>query len=168
MKKHRKKAITKPRKSKSRSVIKFSPDAELLAFAESFSDHYKVLTAGEYVSDNRKYQITYFNRIRDQYTRRVINTGARVSQNTGIIHLDKFIFKNKAYNNDYIFYVIMWCVIEYQYKDIMLSDRIALQYYLSTGRSKQNILIAQGELFKTAPSNLNIKRAKIMSKILMK
>lgn len=128
-----------------KSLLKnqWKPDAELLDFAERFADNYTTLECGIYVSDKDNYKIEYVSKIPDT------KTGARVSNLTGVIQLDKTVYKSKEYSEDFIFYIILWCRIQFLYPtQYELSDLIALKYYLTTNRSKLNILKGYIRLFK--------------------
>ena len=146
----------------------FLPDSELLNFAKYFSDNYKELNVGEYFSENKKYQIKYLARIRDKSTLKVLNAGAIVSNMTGIIELDKFIF-SKGYTSDFLFFIIIWCVAcnsQENKGDMKMADKLAVEYYLTTGRSKKNLALGYVSFFSKVLTELNKERYEIITKML--
>ena len=145
----------------------FTPDKELIAFANEFSKMYKKVRVGEYCSSNNKYHIKYLARIKNKNTGKALATGARISNMTGIIELDKFIYKSKEYTPDFLFFIIIWCVVCRENKGNMkLSDKNAIKYYKTTKRSKRNIMKGFLKLFFTVPSLLNTERYKIIAQLL--
>lgn len=149
----------------------FLPDPELLNFAKQFSDIYKKLTVGEYFSDEKKYHIKYLERIKDKNTGRILNTGARISNMTGIIELDKYIFKRKEYTPDFLFFIILWCVAcnEQENKENMkMADKMVMEYYLTTERSKKNLEMGLIKLFSKALTDMNKERYELIAQMLGK
>lgn len=116
------------------SNFKFVPDAELLKFADEFSKVYKLYSAGDYFSDNKKYHIRYLDTLEKS------NTPARVCINNGKIELVKDKLLSEKYTSDYVFYIIFWCIIETKVTNLKVSDKVALDYYATTGRSIKNVL----------------------------
>lgn len=135
-------------------------DLELLKFAKEFSDNYKNYSVGEYFSDDKKYTIRYIEEIEG------IKTGAKISHKTGIIEIDKSIFKREGYNSDFVFYIILWCVICKEYLDIKKADRIAIEYYSTTKRSKKNLKTGYLRLFSDVPTELNKERYELIEEML--
>lgn len=146
--------------------FKFIPEQELFDFAKQFSENYRTLTVGEYFSNDRKYQIKYLERIIDKNSGRKLNTGARISHTTGIIEIDKLIFESEQYTSDYLFFIILWCVVEKMKRNPRLSDKITVEYYLTTGRSKKNLLIGYAKLFSSVMTELNVDRYKLLLEML--
>lgn len=146
----------------------FTPDEELLKFATYFSEYYEKLDVGDYSSDNGNYNIRYMKRIINNGE--VSNTGARVGLNSGIIEMDEFIFKNKEYSSDYIFFLILWFTVNRKYySDVKLVDKISVEYYLKTLRSKDNLSNGWMKLFSPYKDDpLIVERTKAMLELLDK
>jgi len=147
----------------------FLPDSELLNFAKQFSDNYKKWSVGEYFSDYKKYHISYFERIKDKITGKVLTTGARISNMSGIIELDKFIFKSKEYTPDFLFFIILWCVAcngQENKGDMKMADKLAVEYYLTTERSKKNLAFGYIKLFSKVATELNKERYELIAQML--
>ncbi len=127
----------------------FIPDPDLLKFAKEFSDAYKILSPGYYSSNNKKYHIDYLPRIKDPITNKISDTGIRIWNKSGIIELDKTFFNHKKFTSDFIFYQILVCVIYNEHSfDIHKADELAVECYITTGRSKKNLMIGMGQLVK--------------------
>lgn len=58
-------------------------------FAQSFAENLAHLPTGTYKSDNRKFRIDLFDVIRDDETKRVLSTPARISNSTGRMEVSK-------------------------------------------------------------------------------
>lgn len=147
----------------------FLPDSELLDFAKEFSDNYKRLTVGNYFSSKKTYHIKYLTKVVDNITGKQLTTGARISNDTGIIQFDKSLFKSKEYTSDFIFYIIIWCVscVNQSNKgDVKSADKNAIKYYLKTGRSKKNIAMGYVKLFSSVSTDLNKERIELIFQML--
>ena len=148
---------------------RFLPDSNLLNFAKQFSDNYKKKSAGEYFSDDKKYHIKYLARIKNKNTGKVLTIGARISNMTGIIELDKFIFKSKQYTSDFLYFIILWCVARKNQEnrgDIKMADKMAIEYYLTTERSKKNLALGCKKLFTANQTKLNKERYELILQML--
>lgn len=148
---------------------KFKPDTELLKFAEDFSAKYKKLKAGTYQSEDSLYTIKYLNGIKDGRTGKPLTTVARVSQTTGIIELDKkTLLRNKGANKNFVFYIILWCIVRRYYSETYYeADMLTTQYYMTTSRSKKNILAGWKMIFSKNNLEENTKRfTKTMTQLL--
>ena len=133
---------------------------EQIRFATHFSKNYKKLKVGTYISDCGRYFIEYSHRIPDT------KTTARVSVQTGLIEFDKTQLRKKAYTSDFVFYLAIWCFSQFKLKDCFKADDFALKYYLSTRRSKSNLLIGYEQLLSTMLTEQNARRwAKIIMKL---
>ena len=122
----------------------FEPDSELLKFANWFSKNHKTLSVGEYFSDDKKYHISYLDRI-VLHSGSISETGARVSDTTGRIELDKTKISDEKFTHDFIFFLIIWCVVKFDcVKSNNLSDmsvdKIALDYCSGIGLSTKDII----------------------------
>lgn len=172
MKKLTAKIKSKPKsKALNKALVsyQFLPDSELLNFAKQFSDNYKKLSVGEYFSGDKKYHISYLARIKDKNTGKILTTGARISTMTGIIELDKFIFKSKEYTPDFLFFIILWCVAcnnQENKGDMKMADKMAVEYYLTTGRSKKNLALGYIKLFSKVTTDLNKERYELIEQML--
>lgn len=147
--------------------ITFNPDEELIDFATSFSDNYPKLKVGLYQSRTQKYNIKYLPKLTDNKTGERVYTGARVVMdggNTGLIHIDKSIFKNKKYTPDFVFFIILWCIVQHRFENLLLSDKITAEYYVKTKRSRNNCAIGFIELMSNRLTEENIKRIELIGK----
>lgn len=138
--------------------LQFSPSEELVSFAKCFSDNWENLSCGQYKSDNGRYTIRYKEKLLDQKTNEELNTNVRVSNDSGIIDISKKRIIELNTNKDYLFFIIIWCIAQRTLKNHTEADIQTIQYYLTTGRSKMNMINNSFELFKTAPSELNRER----------
>lgn len=138
--------------------LQFSPSEELVSFAKYFSDNWENLSCGQYKSDNGRYTIRYKEKLLDQKTNEELNTNVRVSHDSGIIEISKKRITELNTNKDYLFFIILWCIAQLHLKNYTESDIQTIQYYLTTGRSKMNLLNDYIGLFKTAPIELNRER----------
>ncbi len=135
-------------------------DPSLFKFADEFSSLYKKLItgAGVYKSDDRKYVIRY-----DHNWPAVCSFGHTSKQ---IVFGKKQI---KGYSPNYVFYLILWATAIGKNKGkTMKADHIATAQYLTTGRSKIDLLIGFSKMCKRDPEAntlpLNIKRAEQLIK----
>ncbi|MFA7307630.1 MAG: hypothetical protein WC026_13260 [Hyphomicrobium sp.] len=146
----------------------FKPNEELLEFAKEFSDSYTKLRVGDYVSNAETYKIKYLSQIKDKGVHN--KTGARVSNSTGIIELDKKILKHKCITPDFVFLLILWCIARYESKYLfsseLVADETSLKYYLTTVRSKRNAIVGWVKLLSHAQTEQNKERLKKMFEIL--
>lgn len=105
----------------------FEPDEELLKFATNFSDNYKDCPIGDYFSENKKYHISYVDEVIDRHTEEKIECGARIGHDSHLITIDKSFFSRDKITSDFLWFVILWCTVEVEVKNIMKSDLIVLQ-----------------------------------------
>lgn len=151
---------------------KFNPSQELLDFADYFSNNFKTLSASvikdkkeypsTYRSNDGNYLIDYFYKIRDTKTNKVVNTNIRVSHNTGIIQISKSKIISQECTPEYIFYIILWCIVEREVNDIVKADRITFEYYLTTGKSIKNLLTSYIKSLDNKNYPINKKRLKLI------
>ncbi|MEK6885234.1 MAG: hypothetical protein AABY22_36720, partial [Nanoarchaeota archaeon] len=59
---------------------------------------------------------------------------------------------------NYIFYLIIWLVIQREVRDYQKSDLIAVDYYLTANRSKKDLLLGYVESFSLSQTTLNENR----------
>jgi hypothetical protein len=171
-----------------KSTLDFKPSEELLLFAEEFSIHIKKEIGNiafenfciQNISDNlnKTNSVIYTSKYRN-HTIRLLNgetnvrsqdylTFVRISHLTGIIDFNVSKLENEKFSVNYIFYIVIWCVICREVKDFDASDKIALQYYLTTGKPKKDILIGYVEMFTTSVSNRksNLERMSLIEELL--
>lgn len=133
---------------------KFEPSQELLDFANDFSDRWEKLSDGNYFSKNNNYEIN----IDDSK-----NTFFRISHQTKIIQVSTSKIHELEVSPDYIFYTILWCEIEWNVINYEMADKIAIEYYLTTGRPIKKIIEGSIKLFNNYNSQRNMSRTtKIM------
>jgi hypothetical protein len=144
----------------------FNPPLELIQFAEWFSKHYHILHPGTYRSENGEYRIDYEHVLKDPVSKVFLKTPARVSQERGIIEIDKNKITAQEYSQNFVFFLILWCRCMYEQKEIYIADELAVKYYMEQGRPKNTLLDGYGKMFDMVPSQLNITRmTKIVSLI---
>lgn len=171
-----------------KSTLDFKPSEELLLFAEEFSSHIKKEIGNiafenfciQNISDNlNKTNNVFYTSKYKNHTIRLLNvetnvrsqdylTFVRISHLTGIIDFNVSKLENEKFSVNYIFYIVIWCVICREVKDFDASDKIALQYYLTTGKPKKDILIGYVEMFRTSVSNFkyNLERMSLIEELL--
>lgn len=136
------------------------PDKELIALADEFSNNYKILSDGEYFSENKKYHITY-GVLNDPNTKMEGSTPGRVDIYTGVIGLSrKKLINNKKYTSNFVFALIIWSSKRQHALSEMEADMITLKYYLTTGRPLKDFLIGWLTIFSKADTILNRNRYK--------
>lgn len=138
--------------------LQFNPSEELIKFAKDFSGKWENLSCGVYKSSNEKYTIHYKEKLLDQKTNEEVNTNVRIGHSTGRIEISKKRITELNTNKDYLFFIILWCIAQLHLNNYSEADIQTIKYYLSTGRSKINLLNDYINLFKTAPSELNRER----------
>jgi hypothetical protein len=147
----------------------FVPDEELLNFATEFSNQYKSLGLGNYCSDNQQYKIKLNERNKDSKTGMVANSPFRIGVSSGIIEIDKFMSENENYTPDFLFFIILWCVACKRYTkslDFKPIDQMTTEYYLTTERSKNNLLKGYTQLLKNTEYIESLKRMEIIRNLL--
>lgn len=131
---------------------KFKIDQELIDFADSFSKKYLKLPLGVFNSDKMNYSLICVKKIEGN------NTGARMSKNTGLIQLDKSILSKTS--EDFVFIVIIWCIINHNGSKIEEADLTAFEYYKTTGRKLENFTNGFFDILERVPTELNKQRIK--------
>jgi len=151
--------------------LKFVPDEELVEFAHSFSDKFKKLNVGTYVSDNDNYKISYLSNIRDNLTKNIINTNARIGHTSRLVELDKKKLIKQKVGEDYVFFIILWCFFKVNnpnmdaYSD---ADIETFKFYSTTGRPYKKLISDFIGSLKHSPTELNSKRVKVIMDIISK
>jgi hypothetical protein len=147
-----------------KSIKTFKPNSELLHFAETFAKNYKVLPEGHYYSNGKKYHILYKVCLTDNYEGFELKTPARVGLTSGVFEISKT--KILAHDNyDFVVSLVIWCAIEFNALNIMVSDKILFDFYKSTGRSFDEAFICWIDVFKQSPSELNVRRMKQLTEL---
>jgi hypothetical protein len=163
--------------------IEFKPTEELVLFAEEFSKHitsdefsvyfekYEVLL-NQYISNSKlktSHQIKYISKY-NNYTIKLVDSEefnfARISHTTGVIEFPIKKIINESYSDNFFFYIVIWCVICKEIKNYSVSDKIALRYYLTTGKPKEDILIGYTKLFSESNNESNLERMNYIKDIL--
>jgi hypothetical protein len=129
-----------------RLSYKFEPDTELLKFAEEFSNTCKLLSAKDYVSENEKYHIRYKNFLQ-QRLKQPTTSIFRIGHSSKRIEINrKYIIAEKDMTPNFIFAMILWCIVRFETYEIHpfspydLADMITLDYYLKTGRPPKDFI----------------------------
>lgn len=148
------------------NILKFEPSASLLQMAEYFSDNWEKLSFGCYSSDDNNYHIEYMEKIRDKKTNQLVNTSIRIGHTSGIIEISKFELMKLEITKNYIYFLILWCVVQQKTDKLIESDILTLQYYLTTGRPVKDIILGYVKLFKPYNNELNHKRIKAIDDFL--
>lgn len=134
----------------------FKPDEELLKFADFFSKNWKTLEIGNYASDDNKYQIEYLDKI--IHFGSEPSTNIRVGQTTGTIEISKSKLQIIEASSDFIFFSILWCVVEKIILNTSKSDIIAMEYYIGTGKSVENVMTCWEKIVSIDPTEVDKKR----------
>lgn len=131
--------------------------AELLQFADDFSRGYTSSNEGLYISDNGRYMLKYVTSI--DY---VSPKAARISNRTGVIELDKTLLSSDKYHSDFVYYLIIWCIIENICRNPIMSDAVVIKFYLHSKRSRRNVVIGYLEMLKHSISETNKERLELV------
>ena len=135
---------------------KFEPNSELLGFAETFSTNWNLIGPGDYISPGEKrYHIKYVDKISTD--------GVEIPQNiviepSGMIIISKAKLEALETNPDYLFYKIIWCIIE---KDIQFypdSDIHAMDFCMKAGCNIKNIMYGIGSELSSYDNELDNQR----------
>ncbi len=124
---------------------KFVPDKELLDFAILFSNTYKELALGDYKSGEGKYHLRYEQELLDEKGD-ISSETVRIDHDSKRIEFSHAKLEHMNITSNFVFFLMMWIVIEEQVRDRFQSDVIALQYYLSTNRSRLDYIFGLGGL----------------------
>lgn len=153
--------------------------SSFVKFAQWFSDNAGWLSAGKdkagiYRSENSKFCIDYYDKIKDRRTGKTLSTPARVGHTTGIIEISK---------DDFVKYTVPMRMIillhEFSHKwmnklsnreinDEVAADINALNIYLSLGYPSIEAEYAFLKVFKDANNEFNHKRYKILDDFIKK
>lgn len=160
--------------------IWMSPEtASFVKFAQFFSENAALLTSGDrtphvYSSDDRKFHISYFDKIRNRQTGNFVGTPARIGHSTGIIEVSK---------RDFLKYTVpmRMVILLHEYSHKYMNPKInrpisyetgadinALMLYLSLGYSEIEAHQAFLYVFKDANNKMNFKRYLIIRDFIKK
>jgi hypothetical protein len=148
-------------------------------FAKEFSANASVISAGDrkpsiYRSDDGKFCIDYYNKIRSKKTGQYVSTPARIGHNTGIIEISKLDFEKYTIP---MRMVILLHEFSHKYmnpkigrdiSDEVSADINALNIYLSLGYPMIEAQYAFLKVFKGANNELNKKRYLILDDFMKK
>jgi hypothetical protein len=130
-------------------------DKELVEFATGLSKNFeKLISEQTYYSESKKYKVEVFDTINVYETE--LKTPARVGQTSGTIQVQKKQLQN--YSKDFIFFLIIWCHIEHKLLNLEKSDKIAIKYYLITGKSKKNLYDGYIKMLESNHTDKNLDR----------
>lgn len=105
----------------------------LLELAKTFSKNFKTLSAGTYRTYPGLYLIEYLN-----------NTGsnsiAGVGKKSGRMIINRTLLLKSNYSPDMVYVLILWLFVEKQIGNPIISDKVVIEHYLTTGRSIDNLI----------------------------
>lgn len=153
--------------------------SSFVKFAKEFSANASILSAGDYKpsiyrSDDGKFCIDYYNKIRNRRNGKFVSTPARIGHNTGIIEISKKDFEKYTLP---MRMVILLHEFSHKYmnpktnrdiSDEVAADINALNIYLSLGYPDIEAQYAFLKVFKGANNELNKKRYLILDDFIKK
>jgi len=135
-----------------------------ISFAKEFCEEASYLPAStngeQYLSDNGKFRIDYFDKIRDRSSGKVLSTPARISQINGKIELSKEMFEKYSVP-------MRMAIILHEYSHFYLnanpsseteSDINGLRIYMALGYPRIDAYNVFLNVFKTSSSKQNLDR----------
>jgi len=142
--------------------VRYTPDEEILLFADSFAKTHNQLSEGEYQSLSGKY-IILLREIDPPIEPRNFAVGNKEHK--------MFFSKDKlnSFSENYIFYMVLWLNCHSnmfgQYEN---TDKLVLEYYVTTGRSKRDILVGVTEAVSQnkGDTQMNMERLKYYTQTL--
>jgi hypothetical protein len=148
-------------------------------FAKEFSANASVLSSGDfkpsiYRSDDGKFCIDYYNKIRDRKSGRFVSTPARIGHQTGIIEISKSDFEKYTVPMRMVILLhefshkYMNPKVNREISDEIAADINALNIYLSLGYPDIEAQYAFLRVFKGANNSLNKKRYLILDDFIKK
>lgn len=139
--------------------INFTPTKELIRFADKFSANWKNLSVGDYYSENKKYSIVYSEKITEKNGEEP-NTNARIGHVSGVIEISKSKLIEQETNENFLFFIILWCIVQSETHNLIESDRLVMEYYKTTDRPVIDVIKGFAKLFQKALNETNLKRMK--------
>ncbi len=153
--------------------------ASFIKFAQEFSANASIISAGDfkpsiYRSDDGKFCIDYYNKIRDRKTKEFVGTPARIGHNSGIIEVSKSSFLQ--YTIPIRMVVLLhefshkWMnpITNKEISDETAADINALNIYLSLGYPSIEAQYAFLKIFRVANNEFNHKRYVILDDFIKK
>jgi len=148
-------------------------------FAQYFSANCGLMSAGDYKpsiyrSDDGKFCIDYYNKIRDTETGAFVGTPARVGHNTGVIEVSKVDFEQYSIPMRMVILLhefshkYMNPKIKREIGDEVSADINALNIYLSLGYPLIEAQYAFLKVFRGANNEFNKRRYLILNDFMMK
>jgi len=167
---------------KSLQTCQLWADADIrnfVRFAQYFSANADLLSAGDYKpsiyrSDDGKFCIDYFNKIRDTDTGAFVGTPARVGHNTGVIEVSKVDFEQYSIPMRMVILLhefshkYMNPKIKREIGDEVSADINALNIYLSLGYPLIEAQYAFLKVFRGANNEFNKRRYLILNDFMIK
>jgi hypothetical protein len=123
--------------------LQFTPTDELIEFADRISKKFITLNPETFFSDNKKYQIDIVMKAPTDVFPSHLFKLARVSHKSGIIEIERHPFltaKGYQYSPDFLFYIILFLACEKGVTNQVISERMTLEYYKTTGRPLLELL----------------------------
>ena len=154
-----------PMSRKLRSFVKFAQE-----FSESAS-YLPASPQGEaFRSDNGKFRIVYFDKLRNRNTGKVVSTPARISRRDGTIQISKDDFKNNSVSQ-------RMAILLHEFSHFYLNenpaseleaDKYAMKIYTSLGYPRIDFHNAFLNVFKKSTTDQNYYRYKSLNKLMGK
>ncbi len=136
---------------------------ELIEFAEKFSENYPTYTEGRYLSAQGNYTIDYKDIDK--------KTPARISKKSEVkvIEINKRkIDRNDNLTYEFIYWLILWCqTISEMPEDFGGADREVTEHYLTTRKSKKQLLVGFINMVGPVPSSMNQRRYDALNEYLL-
>jgi hypothetical protein len=123
--------------------LQFTPTQELIEFADRISKKFITLNPETFFSDNKNYQINIVMKAPVDALERPAYKIGGVRLTSGIMELEKHHFltaKGYQYSPDFLFYIILFLACEKDVRNQVISERMTLEYYKTTGRPLLEIL----------------------------
>ncbi len=144
----------------------FKPTDELVEFARMFADNYKLLSDSRYTSTYNNYCIDYlFGMTKKDGTKE--NVFFRVLPNGKMEANKALIYKNEKITGNFVFFMLMWCTIHYECRRAYMEvDKICMEYYLSLGLPKDELLKGFTEVTLVTVGQTNAPRLNALRELL--
>lgn len=140
-------------------------EQELIEFATYISNNFKNLDKEKfYYSKNEKYKVEIYETFTSLQAGG-LKTPARVGQSTATIQLQRKKIEEN-YSKDFVFFIVIWCGVEFELLDLELSDLVSIEYYLTTGKSKENLYNDYVNMLGNNPIDSNLDRFNKVKKLL--
>lgn len=128
----------------------FNPSESLILFATEFSNKFKELDNGFFMSNDTKFSICYVDKITNIQNGEVSKSIFRLSKYSNQIELSKDYLNSMSFSSDYVFYIILWCGCRSEYNNSILNkdinEMVTDYYILQSGRSCERLI---NDMFKS-------------------